>query len=98
MIIFKDFLQIFEKILVFRMKNAGFRRRGCKIQRKVENGKWKIKTRSCIRLLTEQTITISSAGRGLAPYTAPVTAAYPSMDARRFIKRELWMQKSVALD
>ena len=27
-----------------------------------------------------------------------VVAAYPSMAARRFMKHELWLQKSVALD
>ena len=51
-----------------------------------------------VRLLTKQTTSISSVGEGRAPPEISVTAADPSMAARRFMKHELWLQKSVALD
>ena len=51
-----------------------------------------------VRLLTKQTTSISSVGEGLVPPEISVIAARSSMAARRFMKHELWLQKSVALD
>ena len=51
-----------------------------------------------VRLLTKQTTSISSVGERLAPPEISVNAARSSMGARRFMKHELWLQKSVALD
>ena len=46
----------------------------------------------------ERKVKSYAVGEGRVPPEISVIAAYSSMAARRFMKHELWLQKSVALD